>query len=185
MTTKAAPSPEPLEHVHGDPFERYCNGCFDLLFKLMGDHLELAEKASDAANEEANKLDAARSALATSEAGAAAMRGAIEKVRDLLENSRRARSKGSAEYDGLFIRCELGDTLDAALASTAGSDTEQVIARERARAEALTVENTRLREALEALISNIEDGPIELRKLCLKNALAACAAMPPSTKALK
>jgi hypothetical protein len=54
------------------------------------------------------------------EASAAAMREALIAVQQMLENSRRAKSKGSAEYDGLFLRCELGPILEVALSSDAG-----------------------------------------------------------------
>lgn len=48
----------------------------------------------------------------------ATAREAIQATVDLLESSRKAHSKGSPEYDALFIRCEVGGALEEALKKT-------------------------------------------------------------------
>lgn len=73
----------------------------------MNDVIHENEKLWDAAGE-AHEL---RAQLATA-------REAIQSTVDLLESSRKAHSKGSPEYDALFIRCEVGGVLEDALKKT-------------------------------------------------------------------
>lgn len=70
---------------------------------------ELTE-STQAAHDEATEL---RAQLATAH-------DAIQQTLDLLESSRKAHSKGSPEYDALFIRCEVGGVLEDALKKNKG-----------------------------------------------------------------
>lgn len=67
------------EHRHGDPFERYCDGCFDLLMGLTDSHLVLAERAADAANAEADTSQDLRADRDRWKAIAERLAGALEK----------------------------------------------------------------------------------------------------------
>lgn len=97
---------------------------FDLRAEVEGLKAANTKAVAHATEEEALKWEAItregerQSVIDSLRAQLATAREAIRATVDLLESSRKANSKGSPEYDALFIRREVGGVLEDALKKT-------------------------------------------------------------------
>lgn len=119
IDTKAlrdTPRPRPCVSRNGNEplIEDLCDE-IDALRAQLDETQRERNEAGCAADQEGDRRRDAERALAASEAARAQMREALEGIKQVFDNSRRAESKGSGPYTELFSWTVIAPIYDAAL----------------------------------------------------------------------